>query len=186
MFKSIKSSMRFVILALLLGGLPSSVARGQGTNKSAPKGKSAVQRPANGEKSGSKRLDKDSTSGSVRVDQAVRPERPERGDKLVAVDPSEELKRIRDEFKQAQNRFVEEQKELRQKLKEATEDDRARIRSEIQIKRQGFLEAQREAQDEIRRRLIDLKDQLKDHREAVDAAKEEVNDKTKGRKCGVD
>ena len=99
------------------------------------------------------------------------------------MDPSEELKKIREDFKQAQNRFVEEQKELRQKLKEATDDDRARIRTEMQTKRQSFIDQpSAKSRSQIRELANDLKDKLKDHRDIVDAAKEEAKDKTKGRK----
>ena len=180
MFEMTKISRKVVLLALVLGGIMSSSARAQSTNKGSPKVTPASQRATGGDKSG-KRLDSDTSSDQGRNDQ---PERPDRSDKSNQPDASGELKKIRDEFKQVQNRFVEEQKELRQKLKEATEDDRARIRNEIQTKRQSFVDQQVQVRDEIRRLMQDLKDKLKDHRDVLDAAKEDAKDKAKARKGG--
>jgi len=89
-----------------------------------------------------------------------------------------------DDFKQAQAKFLEEQKQLRQKLKESTEDDRDRIRTEIQAKRETFLEQQRDTREEIRKRLTELKDRLKDHTDVIEAAQDQAKDKAKGRKGG--
>ncbi|MCI0539700.1 MAG: hypothetical protein L0Z50_31210 [Verrucomicrobiales bacterium] len=159
-----------------------SAVRAQNTNKSAPKAKLASEQPADGNNLG-KPLDHTASSEPARGNQ---PERPERANRAATLDPSEELTKIREEFKQAQTRFVEEEKELRQKLKEATNEDRARIRNEIQTKRQNFVDAQREVRDEMRRLMIDLKDRLKDHQDVIDAAKEGARDKVKGRKGGGD
>src|SRR2546421_13041847 len=42
---------------------------------------------------------------------------------------SDDLKKLIDDFKQAQTKFLDEQKQRREKLKEATEDDRDRLRA---------------------------------------------------------
>jgi hypothetical protein len=179
MSEMMKTSSKVILFAFLTGGLVSGSAWAQSTNKTSPKAKGTSEHSANGDNSG-KRRDSNSSSGRARGEQA------QRADESAPTDASDVLKKIREEFKQAQNTFVEEQKELRQKLKEATDDDRARIRNEIQIKRQNFLDQQLEVRDEIRRRASDLKDKLKDHQDVLDAAKEAAKDKAKSRKGGSD
>jgi hypothetical protein len=134
-----KTSHKLALVALVLG-LTQGPVLSQNSNRTPPKQKPASEQPADSSKTG-KRPGSDSRPDQGRGNQ---PERPEPAAKPVRPDPADELKKIREEFKQAQSQFVEEQNELRQKLKQATADDRARIRSEIQAKRQSFVDQQRE------------------------------------------
>ena len=91
-----------------------------------------------------------------------------------------------DDMKQARVKFLEEQKNLRQQLKDAPEDTRSRLRGEIQNKRQSFLDTQLTAREEIQRRLLEIRDQFKDHRDVLDAAKEQSRESSRARKGGGD
>ena len=82
MFEMIKVSSKFFLLTLMMGGLMSSMARAQTTNKASSKVKPASQHSTSGDNS-AKRLDSDSASGQIRSDQ---PERPERADKAGETD----------------------------------------------------------------------------------------------------
>ena len=134
----------------------------------------------------------DAAAGGVARETLMRPSRPERNDGFSAgvsmpVPPSAaEVRKMIDDFKEAQARFVEEEKALKSKLTEAKENDRALIRSEIQSRREAFLDQQRDAREEIRKRVAELKDRLKDHQEIIDQSKEQARGTATGRKGGND
>jgi len=176
-----KTLSKSVLLALITVGLTmGGAAHAQTTNKTSGKVKPASVRPGT-PATGSKKPDTLSEAGP-----GTQPERPERPDNSNKLEDSDGVRQMLEDFKQAQNRFLEEQKQLRQRLKEATEDDRARIRHELQLKRQTFLDAQADRREEIRRTAKDLKDTLKDHRDVLDAAKEDAKERATNRKGGGD
>ncbi len=99
---------------------------------------------------------------------------------------SNNVQQMLEELKQSRSKFLEEQKTLRQQLKDSSEDDRSRLRREIQEKRQTFMDHQLAARDEIRKLLVEIKDQFKDHRDVLDAAKEQGRENSRSRKGGGD
>ena len=183
------------IYGLLLGGLLTFTSHAQSNNSSTTKDKgSSGQGAANN--ANAKQSDATTPPGQTRKDsQAIQtnnPEKPplvivpEREDNSGKGNTADSVKKLIDEFKQARTDFLQEQKQLHQQLKEASEDGRAQLRAQIDAKKQLFLDQQRELRDEIKRRVGDLKDTLKDHRDVLDAAKESAKDQARNRKGGGD
>jgi hypothetical protein len=123
---------------------------------------------------------------ALTVNKGEKPARPDHKDKSDRSGPSEDVQRLMDLFKDARNEFLDQEKGLRQKLNAASKEDREKLREMIKEKRQAFLDRQKELRDELHKRTQDVRDQLKDHREVIDAAKDQAKDEVKRRKGGRD
>jgi hypothetical protein len=78
-------------------------------------------------------------------------------------------------IKVAQSKFLADQKDLQGQLKKATAAaQREQIRTELREKREAFLEQQKEMREEFRKRISELKEQLPDHGDVINAAKEQT------------
>jgi hypothetical protein len=91
------------------------------------------------------------------------------------------IQKLMDDFKQARKTYLDEEKALLNKAKEANKADREALRIKIKENRQEFLETQKAAHEEIKRQAAELRDKLKDHREVIDEAKEKAKEKAKDR-----
>jgi hypothetical protein len=98
----------------------------------------------------------------------------------------DQIKKIVEDFKAAQSKFLAEQKKLQQQLQSAGADAREKIREQMKEKREVFLEQHKLIREEIQKRVADLRDQLKDHKDLVDEAKEEAKDKARQRRGGAE
>jgi molecular chaperone DnaK (HSP70) len=108
---------------------------------------------------------------------ATTPDKPGR-------DYSDQVKKLIDDAKAAQVKYLSELNDLQHQLKDATDDQKDKIRAEIRDKRDAFLEQQKEMREEFRKRVQELKDELKDHQDVINSAKEKAQDQTKPRKGG--
>jgi hypothetical protein len=120
---------------------------------------------------------------------AVKVETPQSDkDKAGASGLPDPIKKLKDDFKQSHQTYLDEQKALLNKAKGGSKEDQEVLRAKIKENRQEFLEKQKAVQEEIRKQMADLKDKLKDHREVIDEAKEKAKEtakeKVKGRKGG--
>jgi hypothetical protein len=77
-----------------------------------------------------------------------------------------------EETRITRNHFLRQQRELRRSLPEPSKEAREELRNQLRIQREEFLNNQREARQEFRNALSDLKDQLKDHKEVLEQARE--------------
>lgn len=100
-------------------------------------------------------------------------------------DYPDDVKKLLDDIKSARNKFLQDQKDLQRKLKDATEAERDQIRNEMRDKRDQFLEQQKDMREEVLKRVTELKDQLKNHQDLIDNAKDQGRNKP-GRKGGGD
>ncbi|MBM3837555.1 MAG: hypothetical protein FJ398_06265 [Verrucomicrobia bacterium] len=123
---------------------------------------------------------------ALTVNRNQKPARPDHKDKSERSGPSDDVKRLMDLFKETRNEFLEQEKELKQKYTAASKVDREKLRDLIKEKRQAFLDRQKELRDELHKRTQDVRDQLKDHREVIDAAKDQAKDEVNRRKGGRD
>ncbi len=87
-----------------------------------------------------------------------------------------------EEFKQAEKKFLEEQKKLRNEYKNATKTRREEIRSLLREKNRDFIEEQKKRREEIRQRMAQMKDEIKEHKDLID----QVPEPTHRRKGGAD
>jgi hypothetical protein len=95
-----------------------------------------------------------------------------------------EVKKAVEDAKAARLEFLEQQQELRAGVRNGSKEERARIREVIQQTRADFMAAQRQSREELKKRIIELKDQLQSHQDAIEGAKEEAKDKSHARKEG--
>jgi hypothetical protein len=84
----------------------------------------------------------------------------------------DQVKQLLDDIKNARSKFLQDQKNLQNKLKDANEAARDQIRNEMQDKRDQFLEQQKDMREEVIKRVAELKDQLKNHQDLIDSAKD--------------
>lgn len=70
----------------------------------------------------------------------------------------------------ARNKYFQDQKDLQNQMKNATEDQRDQLRNEMQDKREQFLEQQKELREEVVRRVDELKAQLREHQDLINNA----------------
>jgi hypothetical protein len=96
----------------------------------------------------------------------------------------DQIKRMLDDFKGAQARFVAEERRLQRKLQNSSADARDKIREEIKEKREAFLEQQKNFRDEVQKRTAEMKDQLKDHKDLINEAKDQTKEKIRQRRGG--
>lgn len=115
------------------------------------------------------------------LDRPEKPERPEKPGKPTRLSLEDEIQSLIDQFKNTRDEFLDKDKELRRILRESAQTERERIRSLIAENLQTFLDDQKQAREEINQRITELKDSLKDHREVIDAAKEEAKVKARER-----
>jgi hypothetical protein len=101
----------------------------------------------------------------------------ENSDKPGRTDYPDQVKKMLDAAKAAQVKFLNDQKDLQRKLKDATEAEKDQIRNEMRDKRDAFLEQQKEMREEFRKRVTELKDQLPNHGDVINAAKDQGKDK---------
>jgi hypothetical protein len=78
--------------------------------------------------------------------------------------------------------FLKNQQDLRSTLRTADKDSREQIRSRLQEQRDAFLVQQRDAREDLKKKIATLREQLKDHRDAIDDAKQNAKDAAHGRK----
>lgn len=97
---------------------------------------------------------------------------------------SEAVKKLLEEIKAAEAIFLKEQKDLQEKIRDATDDQRDRLRVVIQDKREQFLQQQKDMRDEFRRRVNELREELKDHGELFEQPKEMARERIRQRKGG--
>ena len=98
------------------------------------------------------------------------PKPPDRGN--LPKPPSSVQDLVRD-FQAARQAYLEEQKELRRQLREATDEQRAAIRSQLKASLDNWLEIQRARVLEMREQARRIKETVPDLKDVVDSAKEE-------------
>ncbi len=96
----------------------------------------------------------------------------------------DQVKKMLDDIKAARAKFLQEQKDLQNKLKDASEADRDQIRQQMRDKRDQFLEQEKDMREEFQRRVNDLKSQLPNHGDVIDNAKDGAKGKGNQRKGG--
>ena len=77
---------------------------------------------------------------------------------------------------------LKQQQDLRNGLVHATQEGRAKIREALQQAREQFLADQRQARGDLKKRLNELKDQLRQQQDIIDNAEQEGKDRTHSRK----
>ena len=112
---------------------------------------------------------------SVRGDLMTPPAKPNIAD---------EIKKAVEDAKKARAEFLKEQQELRRGLPEVSKEARAKIREDLQKAREDFIVKQRQDRADFKRKVAEMKENLKQHEEAIDEAKDEAKDKTRIRKDG--
>jgi hypothetical protein len=83
---------------------------------------------------------------------------------------------------QARAAFLKQQADLRSGLAQADQDGRAKIHEQLQAAREQFLADQHQAREDLRKRLDDLKQQLPQHQDVIDSAKQDVKGQVHARK----
>jgi hypothetical protein len=111
----------------------------------------------------------------------------DRLDQAERTDPSL-IRRLLEDFKAAQKKFLDEQKQLQKQWKDAPAAQRETIRGQLRDKRDAFLEQQKEMREEIRKRVDELKSQLPEHSDVIEDAREQAVEhrKDKQRRGGAD
>ncbi len=152
--------MTILKLAALIGALGAAFA---GNTAFAQAGKSQNSPVATANNPSPKQDDKSSPPGQAnKPDKPGRPEYPDSVGKMLEA------------IKAAQAKFLADQKDLQNQLKKATAAaQREQIRAELREKREAFLEQQKEMREEFRKRISELKEQLPDHGDVINAAKEQ-------------
>jgi hypothetical protein len=114
-------------------------------------------------------------------------ERPKAPERVTATAYADAARQLVEDAKLKAERYLTEQRALTAAaVKATTEEERARIRALIQVKRDAFLAAQRDVREEIHKWAAELRDQLKNHREVLDSAKEQTRERVRQRKGGGD
>ncbi len=111
-----------------------------------------------------------------RPERPVRPERPE-GPLLVM---REEVRNFIEESKEARAEFLRKQTELLKEARGASEEQREEIRAKVKENRSEFLDSQRDAREDVRKHLAELRDKLREHRDAMDDAKDSARRRRDG------
>ncbi len=78
--------------------------------------------------------------------------------------------------------FVKKQTVLRQAMITANQTAREQIRARLRDNREAFIEQQQEIRGDLRKKIAELKDQLKDHADALEQAQVEAKARVHGRK----
>jgi hypothetical protein len=101
---------------------------------------------------------------------------------------SPEIRRKLFEFKQQRDRYLLEQERLIKQLKGATDAERDRIREVLREERLKWLERSRSFRESARERYRELLRELPNHREALEAARENARDQVQEtrKRPGVD
>ena len=102
---------------------------------------------------------------------ANRPERPERP--VLSQDIRDRMQR----FEKLREAYLAEQRELKRRLDGAVDEDREKIRQLIQERRDAWLDKLRILSEEARERLAELRKDLSQHQEVLDAARESARDR---------
>ena len=110
-----------------------------------------------------------------------KPAHPDKPDRGANVQLPEDVKKLIDEFNQARQDFLQDQKELLAQIKDASKEQREKLRDQLKTNREEWLEKQKELREEIRERLKELREKLPNHREIIDEAKGKAKDRKKGR-----
>jgi len=98
---------------------------------------------------------------------------------------AEQVRLAIDAAQKARADFLKAQQDFRTQIASATtQAAREKLREDLQAAREIFLTAQRQAREDLKTSIAKIKEQLKDHQDAVDNARQEAKDKTHGRKDG--
>jgi hypothetical protein len=154
-------SLLVVGLGCLLAGV---TALGQGASA----GKSAGASSGHGSKTNSPPAGSQSKGNSGQATTVI-PNQPVPG----------QIQSLLAQIQAARNKYFQDQKDLQNKMKDATEEQRDQIRSEMQDKREQFLEQQKELREEVVRRVDELKAQLRDHQDLIDSARGQTPGKSR-------
>jgi hypothetical protein len=87
-----------------------------------------------------------------------------------------------DDMKAAENKFLQDYKNLQRKFKDASAQERDQIRAQISDAQEAFIEQQKEMREEFQKRVQELKGQLPNHGDVINAAKDNL--KGKGNRKG--
>jgi hypothetical protein len=91
---------------------------------------------------------------------------------------SDEIKKFIDDANKTRADFIKKQQELRGAMAGATREARDQIRNQLRQNREDFLNQQRDSRQDLRLKLATLRDQLKQHQDAIDDAKAEAKSRT--------
>lgn len=95
---------------------------------------------------------------------------------------SEEIRKLVNAANQARAEFLRKQELQRVALETLQKQARDLIRARAQALHDTILKQQREVREELRQKVAELKTQLKEHREAIDQAKQETKSRPHPRK----
>jgi hypothetical protein len=82
-------------------------------------------------------------------------------------------------FEQKREAYLAEQMKLMRQMRGATDAERAQLREQLRDQRQAWLEEARQIREQARLRLQEMKRELANHGEVIDAAREQARERAR-------
>jgi len=83
------------------------------------------------------------------------------------------------EFEQRREQYLAQQLELVHQLHKVSDAERAQLREQLKERRQAWLEEAKKIREQARARLLEMKKELSNHGEVIDAAREQARDQVR-------